>query len=260
MDRFDECHRITAAWEGGWSNHKADPGGKTMYGVTEAVYHDWLRRQGRPASPVRDIKMAEALKIYRDLYWAPTAVKYNLFPGVDLAVYDAAVNSGVSRGVKWLKESVGSNNHAETVKRICRRRLSFMQSLAIWKTFGKGWGNRVADVEAKGVKMALAAMAIKPETVELILKSEAEQAGTEERKAKTNAGASGAGGVAAGGGAASPDIVSDAYPAYPELVEPLAGWVLGGLFVIAVIAVVYFVAQTRAAKARKEAYTQEALS
>ncbi|CUX63003.1 glycosyl hydrolase 108 family protein [Agrobacterium tumefaciens] len=36
------CHNITAEWEGGWSNHKADPGGKTMYGVTEAVYHVWL--------------------------------------------------------------------------------------------------------------------------------------------------------------------------------------------------------------------------
>ncbi len=51
MDRFEACHAITAKWEGGWSNHKADPGGKTMYGVTEAVFHAWLKagvcRSGR---------------------------------------------------------------------------------------------------------------------------------------------------------------------------------------------------------------------
>jgi lysozyme family protein len=28
MDRFDICHAITAKWEGGWSNHPSDHGGK----------------------------------------------------------------------------------------------------------------------------------------------------------------------------------------------------------------------------------------
>ncbi|CUX63012.1 MULTISPECIES: hypothetical protein [Agrobacterium] len=87
--------------------------------------------------PVCNISLSEAL-IYREKYWNPTAVKFNLFPGVDLAVYDASVHSGVSRGIKWLKSATGSNDHAGTVKRICRARLSFMQSLAIWKQFGKG--------------------------------------------------------------------------------------------------------------------------
>lgn len=53
--KFRRCHEVTKAWEGGWSDHPADPGGKTMYGVTEAVYHAWLRQHGKPVRPVRQI-------------------------------------------------------------------------------------------------------------------------------------------------------------------------------------------------------------
>ena len=56
----------------------------------------------------------------------------------------------MSRGIKWLKASVGSSDHTVTARAICRKRLSFMQSLKIWKTFGKGWSNRVADIEVIG--------------------------------------------------------------------------------------------------------------
>ncbi|MEO4045259.1 glycosyl hydrolase 108 family protein [Hoeflea sp. CAU 1731] len=145
-DRFNTCHAITAKWEGGWSNHAADPGGKTMYGVTEATYQAWLEKRKLAAKPVRQLSYSEALRLYRDEHWHPTALKYNPVPGVDLAVCDAAVNSGVSRGLKWLKAGVGSSDHTVTERNICRKRLSFMQSLKIWKTFGKGWSNRVADI------------------------------------------------------------------------------------------------------------------
>lgn len=70
--------------------------------------------------------------------------------GVDLATYDASVNSGGSRGGKWLLTSVGGPDY-ETAKRICAKRLSFAQSLKICKTIGKGWSHRIADFEAKGV-------------------------------------------------------------------------------------------------------------
>lgn len=157
-DRFSTCHSVTAAWEGGWSNHKDDPGGKTMYGVTEPVFHSWLKSQDKPLKPVAKITKNQALAIYKANYWAPTAGRYKLKPGVDLAVYDAGVNSGVSRALKWMKAGIDKNDrHVETVKNICRQRLSFMQGLRHWKTFGRGWTNRVTDIEAKGVKMALAA-------------------------------------------------------------------------------------------------------
>lgn len=158
-DRFDVCHPITAGWEGGWSNHPKDPGGATMYGVTQAVFTAWLKAGGQPVRSVKSITKSEALAIYRANYWKAVGAD-RLFPGVDLAVYDAAVNSGVSRGRKWLIASAGSNDHSVTVKRICKARLSFVSGLTNWKTFGKGWARRIADIEVKGVAMALAAMGV----------------------------------------------------------------------------------------------------
>lgn len=156
-DRFEICQEITAKWEGGWSDHPNDPGGKTMYGVTEARWHEYQKKMGIKLTPVRSITKAQALAFYRSEFWNACGAP-KLFPGVDLAVHDASVNSGVSRGRKWLLSSVGNHGHDETVRRICRARLSFMKSLKIWTTFGKGWSRRVNDIEVKGVVMALEAM------------------------------------------------------------------------------------------------------
>lgn len=44
---FDQAFDKLLGHEGGYSNHAADPDGKTMYGVTEAV----SGRAGRGGSP-----------------------------------------------------------------------------------------------------------------------------------------------------------------------------------------------------------------
>lgn len=238
-DRFSTCHAITAKWEGGWSNHPADPGGKTMYGVTEAVYHAWLKAQGKKAKPVRNITKDEALAIYRQNYWRPTAVRYNLRPGVDLATYDAAVNSGVSRGVKWLLASVGGSD-ATTVKRICAKRLSFVRALKTWATFGKGWTNRVTDIEAKGVAMALAAAGTV--SVPEKLNEEAKSADT---KSKTQAGGAGAGGAGAAGSVTQPEL------------DPTGGWVLVAILAAAAVFVVFMVYRSHVNRRRAAAYAAE---
>lgn len=246
-DRFPICHEITAKWEGGWSDHKADPGGKTMYGITEAVYHAWLKGRGLKLKPVGNISLSEAKLIYREQYWRPTAEKFDLFPGVDLAVYDAAVNSGVSRGIKWLKASAGSNDHSVTVKRVCRARLSFMQSLKIWKTFGKGWGRRVADIEARGVVMAVSAMGASSAAVKTIVedsKVEAKKsAATSDKVVK----ATGTGAAASGSAPAAVDASS---------LDTSTMWLLGALCVVLLVVAVVAIAKKKQAKAREEAYAQ----
>jgi lysozyme family protein len=98
-------------------------------GVTEAVYHAWLRQNGKPICPVRQITRADAEQIYFEQYWVPCDGT-TLAAGVDPATYDASVNSGVSRGRKWLLTSIGGPDY-DTVKRICAKRLGFMQSLNI---------------------------------------------------------------------------------------------------------------------------------
>lgn len=155
--KFLKSHPFTAKWEGGWSDHPEDRGGKTMFGVTQPTFDGWNDMRGYPRRPVATITRAEALQLFFDDYWTAARCE-GLALGVDLATYDAAVNSGVSRGRKWLLASLDPNNdHVRTIKGICARRLGFVQALKNWKTFGRGWSNRIADIQATAVAWALGA-------------------------------------------------------------------------------------------------------
>jgi lysozyme family protein len=208
-EKFLQCHAVTAKWEGGWSDHPADPGGKTMYGVTETRWHEYQAARGLARTPVRSITKDQALAFYVSEFWRPIRGE-ELPAGVDLAVYDGGVNSGVSRSVKWLQAVVGETQDgiagpitlnatakaapAKTIKAHCAKRLGFVRSLAIWNTFGKGWSRRIANVEATALSWVLT----KPE-----LEREAKDA-----KDKATQQGGGAVVVGGGGGVASPELAN----------------------------------------------------
>lgn len=145
-------------YEGGYSDHPQDPGGATMRGVTQAVYDDWRKTNKLPTQSVRNISDAEVAAIYKNLYW--DRISGDLLPaGVDFAVFDFAVNSGVSRAAKTLQAVVGVTQDGvigpATIQAtktyvamtVTNKRLAFMQSLSVWSTFGKGWSARITDVK-----------------------------------------------------------------------------------------------------------------
>ena len=90
--------------------------------------------------------------------------------GLDLVAFDGAVNSGPSRGVKWLQHAVGvtadgvvgpatlmaaqSTYAPAAIERAIAVRLAFLRSLKTWGTFGKGWQRRLDGVKAKALEMA----------------------------------------------------------------------------------------------------------
>lgn len=238
---FLKCHVVTEKWEGGWSDHPADPGGKTMYGITLATYRQFYPKA--TGADLRNITKANARAIYEQNYWRPVSGEI-LAAGVDLAVYDAGVNSGISRAKKWLSASVGGTP-AETVKRICAKRLGFMQSLKIWRTFGRGWARRVADIEAKGVAWALASGA-SGASIPIALKAEANKASA---KSSTQAAA---GATSGGTGIISGALdQSDSAAAAPSTVLLV---ILGVLVLVGVILLV----RSKIHGARADAYAAEA--
>lgn len=191
--------------EGGYVNHPRDPGGATNFGITQAVYDGFRKRKGLATRSVKLIAEDEVATIYKTQY--AEKVRYDDLPaGVDYATFDAAVNSGVSRGAKWLQASVGANadgvvgnqtvakakanDPVATVKSICARRLSFVRSLKTWTTFGRGWSRRIAGVEANGVAMALKAGGMSQRGVVAVTKAEAERAAATSRTQATSAGSS----------------------------------------------------------------------
>lgn len=240
-EKFRRCDAVTAAWEGGYVNHPKDPGGATDRGITQATYDGWRKAKGLKPKPVRGITAAEAATIFFEEFWTRARCE-TLAVGVDLATYDAAVNSGVSRGRKWLMASIGGSDVA-TVKGICSRRLGFMQSLNIWKTFGKGWGRRVADIQAKGVAWSLAA--VSPGTVVAEqLEVEAAKKETAARRQET--------GAAAGGTAGTGTVVVD------QAGQQAADWLLTGIGVLVIAAAGFLIVRAILNRQQAEAFAREA--
>lgn len=157
-ENYAKCLAQVLKYEGGFSDHPQDPGGATMRGVTQAVYDAWRKKNNQPIQSVRYINDTEIGAIYRQEYWDRISGD-DLPSGIDFAVFDYAVNSGVSRAAKTLQAVVGVTQDGQigpqtiqaaktyVAMTVTNKRLAFMQSLSIWSTFGKGWAARIADVK-----------------------------------------------------------------------------------------------------------------
>lgn len=158
---FERALACVLAHEGGYSDHPRDPGGATNLGITRAALAHHRGRQVTKAE-VRALSRAEAAAIYRERYWA--AIRGDELPaGVDLAVFDLAVNSGPVRAARILQRAVGvagdgvvgpatlaalaRADPAVVIEAVTRARLAFLQRLPTWDVFGRGWRRRVDAVE-----------------------------------------------------------------------------------------------------------------
>ena len=169
MDRFERAFALLAVHEGGYSNHPDDPGGATNRGVTQRTYDSYRARHGLERRDVRQITDAEVAEIYRGQYW--DAIRGDDLPaGVAYCVFDAAVNSGPGRALRWLQAEIGAavdgvignetlglaarRDPVRLIDGYCARRLTFMKRLRHWPTFQNGWSRRVAEVRAQSTAWA----------------------------------------------------------------------------------------------------------
>ncbi len=148
----------TLTYEGGYTNNPADPGGPTNWGITIADARQYWKADA-DAADVKAMPLSVAIDIYRKHYWLP--VNGDTLPaGLDLAVFDFAVNSGVSRSLAYYAKTTGDT--VTRIEQLCDARLQFLIGLKTWPVFGKGWGSRVADVKQTAKTMANAAPVIAP--------------------------------------------------------------------------------------------------
>ena len=165
---FDKCFELVLEHEGKYVNDPRDPGGRTNMGVTQRAWESYLNRTVTEAE-MRTLTPENVKPFYKAMYW--DKLKGDQLPaGVDYAVYDLAVNSGVNRAAKWLQEIAGVTadgiigpksmeaiaacDPQEVVDVLCDMRLEFLQRLPTFGTFGKGWSRRVAEVKEKATSMA----------------------------------------------------------------------------------------------------------
>lgn len=104
-DRFDACLSIVLQFEGGFSDNPHDHGGRTNHGITQRAYDAWCAPRGRSQADVLAITGPEVSAIYRVSYWDRCSCS-ELPEPLDLVVFDAAVNSGVTRSTRWLQAAL----------------------------------------------------------------------------------------------------------------------------------------------------------
>jgi len=174
--RFAECLKVVLAHEGGYVDHPADPGGATNMGITHKTLARWRQVSPwwqLPKSAVQGLKIDEAANIYRASYWDRS--KAGALPaGLDLALFDYAVNSGPDRAIKSLqklvnvvpdgqvgpltlaaiRDRVAATGIAGLIDALCNQRLSFLTQLATFAVFGRGWRKRVEDIRAAAFALA----------------------------------------------------------------------------------------------------------
>ena len=155
--------------EGGYTNHPSDPGGPTNWGITIIDARKYWRPNAT-ADDIRAMPKEVAEDIYRRHYAAP--LRYDDLPsGLDYAVLDYGINSGIGRAGKVLRrvcalpdsdwrvtddvlKAVAARKTPALIGALCDERLRFLKSLKTWPVFGAGWGRRVSEVRALALNFA----------------------------------------------------------------------------------------------------------
>jgi len=173
MSAFERAFGVVVGEEGGFTADPADPGNwtggvcgrgecrGTRYGVSAAAY---------PALPIASLTLEAARAIYRRDYWDRIGGD-RLPPPLALLVFDAAVNNGVGRAVRWLQTACGvapdgvlgpataaavaaqAGRGAALMAEYQAQRLTFMAGLPTWRTFGLGWARRLCRLPFEAIGM-----------------------------------------------------------------------------------------------------------
>jgi lysozyme family protein len=171
VSAFDQAFEIVVGHEGGYTDNPQDRGNwtsgtigqgelrGTKYGISAAAY---------PSTDIAGLTLAGAREIYRRDYWDKIEGD-SLDPGLALVVFDAAVNNGVGRAIRWLQEAVGvtadgvigdrtrdairAADATEALVGVHAARIHFMASLPTWQTFGRGWSRRLAHLPHSAASM-----------------------------------------------------------------------------------------------------------
>lgn len=166
-DKFKACAAVIFREEGGYANIKGDRGGPTNMGITWRTLESW-RRAKVSVADVKALSQEEARAIYRAHYW--NAVRGDeLWSGVDLMVFNAAVLSGRRQAIIWLQRclklpedgaagpqtmgALGLADPRTLVAAYARIQLAGMRGMPSWPQFGEPWTNRINRVKRDALAM-----------------------------------------------------------------------------------------------------------
>ena len=163
-ENFDAAFAQVMKSEGGYVWDKDDAGGETNLGVTIGAWGAYLGRVIQPGE-MKALTQEQVKPFYKAMYWDKVGGD-KLPPSVAYAVFDFAVNAGVSRAAKFLQRAVGAVDDgvvgsgtlgmvakadpAKLLQNFASQKIAFYTDLAqrnpSQQKFLKGWLARVNEV------------------------------------------------------------------------------------------------------------------
>lgn len=149
---FDRAYTLLLENEGGLSNHPADNGGLTKYGISQARY---------PREDIRGLTLGRAKFLTKRDFWDTYRCEQMPWP-IAFVMFDCVFNHDPRGPIRWLQRAIGVNddgvlgpktiaaaNQAEDPLSVARdilaQRMRHFTRLDDWPVFGNGWTKRVLD-------------------------------------------------------------------------------------------------------------------
>lgn len=163
---FTTALEFSLKWEGGLADHVNDYGGRTNYGITQAVYDRFRTEQNLKPQDVATITLEVAKQIYRQKYWRWESRSDQMCDALETADFDTCVNFGVAGATMFLQEIFGlrmdgifgpqtlaavlANNNKRSALRLVEARIAYrhqrVQEDSTQRVFLQGWLNRDNDL------------------------------------------------------------------------------------------------------------------
>ena len=102
---FETALSFTLYFEGGFSNHPADKGGRTYKGILQTEYNTYRRQGGLPPLDVTQMSDSELMEIYQG-YW-DNSRSATMHPALAVVMFDTAINFGINNSVTFLQQALG---------------------------------------------------------------------------------------------------------------------------------------------------------
>ena len=171
-DSFDASLEFTLAEEGGWIDHPTDVRFAMNNGITLARLRRFLRDPGLGRDDIRHMPCATVRALYMTDFWNRTRCDA-LPPGIDLMVFDHAVNAGPDRSGRALQLAIGHKRTdidgaigPDTLSRVAladtltlvdalaaMQRASYRQ-MVTYGLFGEGWLARLDRRRLKALELS----------------------------------------------------------------------------------------------------------
>ena len=112
MDCFNKAITVVLEHEGGFSNHEADPGGATNYGIslrwlkTQGLYGDLDDDGDVDIDDILAVDLDMAKRIYREKFWQKNHYDRVIDCDVATKIFDMSVNMGATQAHKLLQRAL----------------------------------------------------------------------------------------------------------------------------------------------------------